>query len=94
MLSVLLVDIRAQTGVPQSGFHVLGVVNRQVHAAGTAVFVAEPFDRAPHGGGVDDGHHLGDVFGEQPVEQHLVAVGRFARYTHFRRSFACCWYWA
>jgi hypothetical protein len=36
--------------------------------------VAEPFDRQPDGGGVDDRQHLGDVLGEQPVEQHLVAV--------------------
>ena len=66
--------VRAETSVPQSGFDVLGVVNGQVHTAGAAEFLAEPFDRHTHGRGVDDGQHLGEVVGEQPVEQHLVAV--------------------
>ena len=64
----------SETGVPQGGFDVLGVVDGQVHAAGAAELVAEPFDRHADGRGVDDGQHLGDVFGQQPVEQHLVAV--------------------
>ena len=66
--------VRPETGVPQGGFDILRVVDRQVDAAGAAEFLAEPFDRQPDGRGVDDGQHLGDVLGEQPVEQHLVAV--------------------
>ena len=66
--------VGAETGVPQRGLDLLGVVDRQVHAAGAAELVAEPLDRQPDGGGVDDGQHLGDVLGQQPVEQHLVAV--------------------
>jgi hypothetical protein len=53
------------------------VVDREVHGAPrTAELVAEPLDRQPDGGGVDDRQHLLDVLGEQLVEQDLVAVAQ------------------
>ena len=55
---------------------VLGVVDGQVDPARAAELVAEPLDRLPDGRGVDDRQHLLEVLGQQPVEQHLVAVAQ------------------
>ena len=40
--------------------------------------MAEPLDGQPDRRRVDDRQHLGEVLGEQPVEQHLVAVPQVA----------------
>ena len=71
--------IRPETGVAQGGFDVLRVVDRQVDAAGAAELLAEPLDRQADRRGVDDGQHLGDVLGEQPVEQHLVPIAEIGQ---------------
>jgi len=68
--------IRPETGVPQSGFDVLRMIHRQVDTSGAAEFLAEPLDRQPHRRGVHHRQHLGDVLGEQPVEEHLVAIAK------------------
>ena len=66
--------VAGQPVVAQRVFDILRVVDRQVHPARPAVFVAVAFDRLAHGRGVDDRQHLLDVIGEQPIEEHLVAV--------------------
>ena len=66
--------VGAETGVPEGGFDLVGVVDGQVHAAGAAEFLAEPLDGLPDGGGVDHREHLGQVTGQQLVVQDLVAV--------------------
>ncbi len=66
--------VRAQTGVPEGGFDILGMIDTQVDATGAAEFLAEPLDRQPDGRGVDHREHFGNVFSEQAVEQHLVAI--------------------
>ncbi len=53
---------------------VLGPVDGQVDRAGLAVVPAPLFDRVADGRVVDHGQQLGEVVGEQPEEQHLVAV--------------------
>ena len=65
----------AQPGVAQRDLDLLRMIHRQVHpAAGAAELVGEPLDRQPDGRGVDHRQHLLDVLGQQPVEQHLVAI--------------------
>jgi hypothetical protein len=66
----------AKPVVDQGLLDVLRPVDREEHAPGTAVLVAEPLDRLPDGGGVDDRQHFVDVVGQQPVEQDLVAVAQ------------------
>jgi hypothetical protein len=68
--------LRPQTVVAERGLDLAWVIHRHEHAAGTAELVAVPLDRRPDRGGVDDRQHLGDVLGQQPVEQHLVAVSQ------------------
>jgi hypothetical protein len=63
-----------QPVVAERGLDLAGVIHRHKHAAGTAELVAVPLDRRTDRGGVDDRQHLGDVLGQQPVEQHLVSV--------------------
>jgi hypothetical protein len=52
------------------------VVHVEEHASRAAVLVAVALDRLAHRGRVDDRQHLLDVFGQQPVEQHLVAIAQ------------------
>ena len=52
----------------------VGMVDRKVHAARTPALVVILLHRHADGQIVDDGDHLAQVLGEQPVEQHLVAV--------------------
>ena len=63
-----------KTDVGQGGLDVLRMVHRKVDAPGPPVLVAEPFDGQADSGGVDDREHFLDVLGQQPVEEHLVAV--------------------
>ena len=69
------VDIAGgQAVVEQRLLDVLRAVDRDEHPTGTVVFDGEPLDDLADRGRVDDGKHLFDVVGEQPVEEHLVAV--------------------
>ena len=60
--------------VAQRHLDVVGCVDGQVDAAGPAVLMAEASDRLADRRGVDDRQHLLEVLGEQPEEQHLVAI--------------------
>ena len=51
-----------------------GMVDRKIHASRAAALMVVLLHRHADGQIVDDGDHLAQVFGEQPVEQHLVAV--------------------
>ena len=64
----------SQPVIAEGGLDLAGMIHRQEHPAGTAELIAVSLDGRPDGGGVDDRQHLGDVLGQQPVEQHLVAV--------------------
>ncbi len=66
--------LRLQTVVAQRLLYVLQVVDVEEHPSWTAVFVAIALDRLTHGRGVDDGQHLLEVIGQQPVEKDLIAV--------------------
>jgi hypothetical protein len=66
--------VAAQPVVAEGRLDLAGIIHRQVDPARTAVLQAVPFDRGAHRRGVHDRQHLGDVLGEQPVEQHLVPV--------------------
>ena len=66
--------IGSQAVVAEGRLDLLGMVHRQVDPARPAELQAVPLDRRSHRGGVDDRQHLLDVIGQQPVEQHLVAV--------------------
>ena len=68
--------IGSQTGVAEGGLDALGSINGQVDTAGSAELVTEPFDRQSHRGRVHHRQHFGDVLGQQPVKQHLVAVSK------------------
>ena len=69
----------AQPGVAQRQLDLVRMVDRQVHPPSPAELVAEPLDRQPDRGGVDDRQYLLDVLGEQLVEQHLVAVAQVSQ---------------
>src|SRR6476660_4032321 len=47
---------------------------RNVEAPGPPKYVTVLATTLTHGWGVDDGHHLGDVLLQKPVEKRLVAV--------------------
>ena len=70
--------IGSQAVVAEGRLHLVGMIHRQVHPARTAELQAVPLDHGPHRRGVHDRQHLGDVLGQQPVEQHLVAVPHMA----------------
>ena len=67
-----------QPVVAEGRFHLIGMIHRQVHPARTTELQAVPLDHGPHRRGVHDRQHLVDVLGQQPVEQHLVAVPHLA----------------
>jgi hypothetical protein len=67
-----------KTVVAEGRLDLVGVIDRQVHPARTAEVQAVPLDHGPHRRGVHDRQHLVDVLGQQPVEQHLVAVPHLA----------------
>ena len=52
----------------------LGMVDGEVHAARAPALMVVLLHRHAHGEVVDDRDHFPQVFGEQPVEEHLVAV--------------------
>ena len=62
------------TAAQESALDAVGILDREVGAARSAVLVAVALDRLADGRGVDDRQHLGEVLAEQPEEQHLVAV--------------------
>ena len=51
-----------------------GVVDREIDAPRTAELVVVLLHRHADGEVVDDGYHFPQMIGEQPVEQHFVAV--------------------
>ncbi len=66
--------LRAQSGCAKRALDVLGPVDREVDAARAPVLARVMLDRLSDGGGVDDRQHLGEVFLQETVEEHLVAV--------------------
>lgn len=74
----------------QRALDVLGRVHRQIDPAQAAVFVAVLLDRGAHCRCVDDRQHLGEVVGDQPKEQHLVAVVQRAQVHVLREVTGLC----
>lgn len=66
--------IGSQTQALQGGTHILDAVHRQVDGARAAVLPAPELDGLAHGGVVDDGQQLGEVAGQDPVVEGLVAI--------------------
>ena len=66
--------IGPQTQALQGGTHILDAVHRQVDGARAAVLPAPELDGLAHGGVVDDGQRLGEVAGQDPVVEGLVAI--------------------
>jgi hypothetical protein len=55
------------------------VLRAHVDASETTLDVAQLQTRQPDGGRVDDGHHLGQVVAEEPVEERLAPVEQAAQ---------------
>ena len=70
--------LRPEPVVAEGRLDLAGMIHRQVHPARPAVLQAVPLDRGTDRGGIHDRQHLLDVIGQQPVEQHLVAVAHVA----------------
>src|SRR5208283_4889608 len=60
--------------VPKGFLDRFDVIDREVHAPGTAALVMVLLHRDADGQTVDDWYHFAQVPRQQPVEQHLVAV--------------------
>jgi len=60
--------------IAQQVVHVALVVDGDEEAARPPVHQAEFLARQPHGRRVHDRHHVFHVFGQQPVEQVLIAI--------------------
>ena len=72
-------DLDVPAHVGEDRLHLVALWVRDEQAPRPPVDVAELLTRLPHDGCVDDGHHLIDVFQQQPVEERLVLVLELAK---------------
>ena len=72
-------DLDLPAHIGEDRLHLVALRVRDEQAPRPPVDVAELLARLPHDGRVDDGHHLIDVFQQQPVEERLVLVLELAK---------------